>query len=217
MTMTVMGIKLKDHKVHEETFTARMMIFIVLLWIFGFTSVVQSKIDPNSIKDIQDLILTQINELASDFQPCTENLVRKAVFGDMIEIRRRKGYFHWSVFVKNATVIQLNNPEFGKLNWENAFDNFTGQVELRNLMELAGKDLCRINNKLNESKRKGLRVLPNSEIRKKMKEELQRNVTFYNVFDHNCEHFAAELKFGVSFSSQVSLRTFFLINSIFFK
>ncbi len=179
------------------------MILIFLLWILGFTSAVQSNIDKNRIEYVQNLIIAKINETASEYQPCTENLIRKAVFGDMIEIRRRKGYFHWCIFVSNGTVIQLNNPEFHKLNLENASENFTGHVELRNLIELAGTDFCRINNKLNESKRKGLHVLPNSEISKKMKEELQRNVTVYNVFSYNCEHFAAKLKFGVSFSSQV--------------
>lgn len=174
----------------------------ILLFVLFLVSVVQSKIE--SIENVQSLILKTINETAPDFEPCNEKLLQKAVFGDMIEIKRR-GYFHWSVFVRDATVIQLNNPEFDRLNIQNVFDNFTGQVELRNLIELAGKDFCRINNKISESKRKGLHALTNSEILKKMKDELKQGATYYNVIDYNCEHFAAKLKFGISFSSQVRL------------
>lgn len=169
-------------------------------------SVVQSKIVSNQemTENVQNLILEQINETAPDFEPCNENLLQKAVFGDMIEIKR-SGYFHWSVFIRNETVIQLNNPEFDRLTSQNAFDNFTGQVEFRNLIELAGKDFCRINNKISESKRKGLHILSNTEILQKMIDEFEQSVTYYNVVNYNCEHFAAKLKFGVSFSSQVSL------------
>lgn len=176
---------------------------IFVLFIICSACIVESKIA--EIKNgFQSLVLRTINETAPDFEPCNENLVKKAVFGDLIEIKRPdRGYFHWSVYVRNATVIQLDNPEFNKLTLENAFDNFTGQVELRNLFELAGTDFCRINNKMSESRRKGLHALSNAEILKKMKEGLERNVTWYNIFDYNCESFATNLKFGVMFSSQV--------------
>lgn len=171
-----------------------------MFYCFFVLHVVRSKVD--SIDKVQNLILATINETAPNFEPCDGNLLRKAVFGDLIEIKRH-GYFHWSVFVSNETVIQLNNPEFDKLTIENSFDNLTGQVELRNLIELAGRDHCRINNKVRESKRKNLRILSSSQILVTMKEEFKNSVTYYNVVYYNCEHFATKLKFGVPFSSQV--------------
>lgn len=175
------------------------MIFFCLS-LLCFASVVRSKI--HSIDEVQSLILATINETAPNFEPCNENLLKKAIFGDMIEIKR-SGYFHWCVFVNNATVIQLNNPEFDKLTISNAFQNFTGEVEMRNLIELAGKDFCRINNKICESKRKNLHILSKSNILEMMKEEIKHRHTYYNAVDYNCEHFATKLKFGITFSSQV--------------
>lgn len=175
-----------------------MNIYVLLLLCSA--NVVRSKVD--SIDKVQNLILATINETAPNFTPCNGNLLQKAVFGDLIEIKRH-GYFHWCVFVTNETVIQLNNPEFDKLTIDNAFDNFTGQVELRNLIQLAGRDHCRINNKLSESKRKNLRILSSSEILVKMKDEFKHSITYYNVAFYNCEHFATKLKFGVPLSSQV--------------
>lgn len=179
------------------------MFFLALFAILSVT-VANSEINSEIIskEHLQNLIFKIINEPKPNFEPCTENLIKKALFGDLIEIKR-KGYFHWCVFVSEAAVIQLNNPEFEKLNPENAFENFTGNVEFRNLFELAGSDLCRINNKKNESVRKGLHTRNDSEIAQKMIEELKNNVTSYNVFSKNCEHFATNLRFGVSFSSQV--------------
>lgn len=178
------------------------MITLVALLLF-FVSVTHSKNEP--IDKVQDLVLQTINETAApDFVPCNDHLIKKAAFADMFEIKR-SGYFHWCVFVSNRTVIQLNNPEFDKLSMENAFDNFTGQVELRNLIQLAGEDFCRINNKLNESKRKNLQVLSKFEILNTMRDELKHNVTYYNLVNNNCEHFAAKVKFGVPFSSQVHI------------
>ncbi|XP_037038452.1 phospholipase A and acyltransferase 5-like [Bradysia coprophila] len=175
------------------------MNYLILL-VLCVTSGVHSKTD--EIDDVQRLILDSINETAPDFQPCNEDLLRQATFADMIEIKRH-GYFHWCVFVHGETVIQLNNPEFDRLTVENAFDNFTGHVELRNLMRLAGNDFCRINNKISESKRRELLVLSESDTRKLMKEELNHRVTFYNLVNYNCEHFATKMKFGVPFSSQI--------------
>lgn len=175
------------------------MNFLILL-VLSVASGVQSKIDQR--EKFQNLILDTINEPASSFEPCDENLILKATFADLIEIKRR-GFFHWCVFVGAHDVIQLNNPQFDKLTTVNAFDNFTGYVELRNLIQLAKGDFCRINNKVSESKRRGLPVLSEDDTIKLMEGEYKRNVTFYNVFTHNCEHFATKLKFGVPFSSQV--------------
>lgn len=182
-------------------------MFIFVLFLFFSVSGVQSRSNGgiDLVETLQNFILRTINETAPDFELCNENLLEKASFGDMIEIKRR-GYFHWSTFVGNKTVLNLKNLEFDKLNIRNAFNNFKGQVELRNLIDLAGKDFCRINNKVNESKQKGLQILPDSELIKKMEEELQQNMTVFNTLDYNCEHFAAKLKFGVSFSSQVGKR-----------
>lgn len=175
------------------------MKIYVLLLLCSANVVLSKKVDSVVF---QNLILATINETAPNFEPCNGNVLRKAVFGDLIEIKRH-GYFHWCVFVSNETVIQLNNPEFDRLTIENAYENFTGQVELRNLIQLAGRDHCRINNKISEAKRKHLRILSSSEILAKMIEESEHNVTYYNVVSYNCEHFAAKLKFGVPFSSQV--------------
>lgn len=175
------------------------MNFLILL-VLCVSSGVQS--NSNEIEIVQDLILDSINEPAPSFEPCNEGLIQRATFADMIEIKRR-GYFHWCVFVRDITVIQLNNPEFDRLTTENVFDNFTGHIELRNLIQLAGDDFCRINNKINESKRRNLPVLPKCDTLKLIEEEVKHNVTTYNVFNYNCEHFATKLKFGVPFSSQV--------------
>ncbi|KAJ6639902.1 Phospholipase A and acyltransferase 5 [Pseudolycoriella hygida] len=174
------------------------MIFLML--ILCVASGVRSK--TVQIENVQSLILVTINEPASSFEACNKDLLEKATFADMIEIKRG-GYFHWCVFVRDETVIHLHNPEFGKLSVENAYHNFTGNVELRNLIQLAGDDLCRINNKVSESKRRKLPALPESDTLALMKEELNRKVTYYNVVNYNCEHFAAKLKFGVPFSSQI--------------
>lgn len=175
------------------------MNFLILLVLLSASGVLSQSV---KIEEFQRLILDSINETAHNFEPCDENVLQKATFADMIEIKRR-GYFHWCVFVTGNTVIQLNNPEFDKLSVGNAFDNFTGQVELRNLIELAREDFCRINNKVSESKRKGLPALSKLNTLQLMQEELKHNVTSYNVLTYNCEHFAAKLKFGVPFSSQV--------------
>lgn len=182
------------------------MNFLILLVLSILSSVQPMNV---YVQKIQNLILDTINEPAPDFVPCNEDVLQKATFGDMIEIKRARGYFHWCVLYKDETVINFDNPDFDKLTVGNVKDNFTGYVQLRNLKELAGDDFCRINNKISESKRRGLSTLSVCQTTQLMKEKLEHNVTWYNVINYNCEHFATELKFGVPFSSQVGDRILF--------
>ncbi|XP_037024718.1 phospholipase A and acyltransferase 1-like [Bradysia coprophila] len=175
----------------------------LLLWGFCVAIFVQSRSEQT--EDVRNLILKTINEPAPNFEPCDEDLIEKATFGDMIEIKRA-GYFHWCVFIggnDGETVIQLDSPEFDILTPKTAFNNLTGKVEMRNLPELAGNDHCRINNKKREAKRKGLSILSESDTKRMIRAELKHSDTYYNVVKYNCEHFATKLKFGVPFSSQI--------------
>lgn len=66
-------------------------MYIIVLFVLFSASIAHPEI--NSVEDVQSLIFETINETAPDFEPCNRNLLQKAVFGDMIEIKRH-GYFH---------------------------------------------------------------------------------------------------------------------------
>jgi len=116
---------------------------------------------------------------------------------DLIEFQR-KSYIHWGMYVGFDSVIHLCNIGAG-----------VGMVEEELLLDVAGGDKCRINNKsgilaeLTSLPGFNDRRTPDEiieEARKWLYPELDLK---YDVFTNNCEHVCMQWKYGVSKSEQV--------------
>ncbi|XP_036908970.1 phospholipase A and acyltransferase 3-like [Sturnira hondurensis] len=120
--------------------------------------------------------------------------------GDLIEIFRL-GYEHWAVYVGNGYVVHLAPPSeiagAGAASLMSALaDKAIVKKEL--LSVVAGTDKYHVNNKHDDK----YTPLPPSKIVQRA-EELVGQEVLYKLTSDNCEHFANELRYGVSRSDQV--------------
>ncbi|XP_034531493.1 phospholipase A and acyltransferase 3-like [Notolabrus celidotus] len=107
--------------------------------------------------------------------------------GDLIEISRG-AYQHWAVYIGNDEVVHLT---------------IDGLVKCDNIWKVVLNDKFKVNNLLDNE------YHPHTPdvIVKEAKERVGKKVR-YSLTDYNCEHFAAELRYGKPESRQVRITIF---------
>ncbi|CAJ0579419.1 unnamed protein product, partial [Mesorhabditis spiculigera] len=140
--------------------------------------------------------------------------------GDLIEFsrsvmivgRKRRVYAHWAIYVgiledDEGYVVHISTEDgdfgvrpgqdgMGKLGSKIAGDNI--EVRCDKLMRVAGADLCRINNSMDNY----VDPLPPTIAVSRALNQL--GTGGYHLVDNNCEHFAKSCRYGVKESSQVN-------------
>ncbi len=127
-------------------------------------------------------------------------VIKEAKPHDIIEIRRR-GYSHYAIYVGNGYVQHLSH-EYNL--FKNVYSTRNGQILREKLIDITGKDLCRINNKKKSAKKRGL-VPQESQQIKAYLDAWENTSIEYSIYSFNCEHIVTQWKFGNAFSDQVKL------------
>jgi hypothetical protein len=113
----------------------------------------------------------------------------KPNIGDLIEIKRLF-YDHWAVYVGDGKIIHVSNDEDAKVT-----------IKLDLLKNVCGKSSCRINNLEKAAQERGLKPRSAGTILDHANDML--GIIFeYHPINNNCEHFATNCRFGLSFSQQ---------------
>jgi hypothetical protein len=117
------------------------------------------------------------------------NRTLKPRLGDIIEILRNGGYSHFVVYVGNGYVVHVGG---------NGKKGNRSQIKKELLDDVAGVDLCRINNRETAAALKNLNShLPDEIVRRA--EAAVGDEWSYDVIKWNCEHFATRIRYGVAF------------------
>nr|XP_028607396.1 HRAS-like suppressor 3 [Podarcis muralis] len=122
--------------------------------------------------------------------------------GDQIEIYRL-GYQHWAIYVGDGYVVHLTAADEGVESFLCSCPTpYTkmGVVKKEKLSEVAGKNKWKVNNK----KDRKYKARPVSEIISTANGYVGGKI-MYDVVVHNCEHFAAILRYGQRDSRQVEV------------
>jgi hypothetical protein len=114
---------------------------------------------------------------------CTPNI------GDLIEIKRLF-YDHWAVYVGDGKVIHVRNGGDAK-----------ATIKLDILKNVCGKSLCRINNLEKAAQERELKPRSVDTILDHANDMLGKMFEYHPI-NNNCEHFATNCRFGLSFSQQ---------------
>ena len=146
---------------------------------------------------LQEAMLCKINDSADDFDSLG-NIRSKLQYGDIIEFKRM-GYSHFSIYLGNNKLLQYETPMYNNISVKNVFSNFPSQTLINVIDKTSHGDPVRVNNK----NRLNLPVNM-TEMGARIEEALGKNGTVrYNIFLHNCEHFATWVRFGFGFSDQI--------------
>ena len=146
---------------------------------------------------LQEAMLCKINDSAGEFDSLN-NIRSKLRYGDIIEFKRL-GYSHFSIYLGNNKLLQYETPMYNNISVRNVFSNFPSQTLINEIDKTSHGDPVRVNNK----NRLNLPVNM-TEMRTRIDDALGKNGTIrYNIFVHNCEHFATYVRFGFGFSDQI--------------
>uniref|UniRef100_A0A669DII2 LRAT domain-containing protein n=1 Tax=Oreochromis niloticus TaxID=8128 RepID=A0A669DII2_ORENI len=115
--------------------------------------------------------------------------------GDLIEIFRGS-YQHWAVYVGDGSVVHLVVPSKSHTHLSQHLPQ--GDVREESLRVVVGNDRWQINNRLDSTHE----PRPADVIVTEARSWVGRNITYHSIW-RNCEHFATELRYGVSASQQV--------------
>ncbi|CAI5649158.1 unnamed protein product [Oreochromis niloticus] len=118
---------------------------------------------------------------------------RRPQRGDLIEIFRGS-YQHWAVYVGDGSVVHLVVPSFSSI----TVITQRGDVREESLRVVVGNDQWQINNSLDSTHE----PRPADVIVTEARSWAGREITYHSI-RRNCEHFATELRYGVSASQQV--------------
>lgn len=162
----------------------------------------------------------------SSFLNYDELVARDLNPGDLIEIDRGT-YNHWAMFSNrcdngtywcfHVTTVDGDFEKKGAL-LSSARNALAGikKHKLRDIIEdndSKKPSQARINNKIEEAKRKKCLPLPIDKVIQNL-EKLKDEPVGYNLKSLNCEHYATNWKYGAGWSRQVELATTFAIAGI---
>jgi len=117
------------------------------------------------------------------------NRALKPRLGDIIEILRNGGYSHFVVYVGNGYVVHVSG---------NGTKGNRSKIKKELLDDVAGVDLCRINNRETAAALKNLSSYSRDEIVRRAEAAVGDDWN-YDVLTWNCEHFATWIVYGVAF------------------
>ncbi|CAI5644572.1 unnamed protein product [Oreochromis niloticus] len=125
--------------------------------------------------------------------------VQKPQPGDLIEISRGL-YSHWAVYVGDGFVVHFGVPagDLSPVSKAVSSQTVEGRVMKEKLESVAGNDKWQVKNSL-DAKHK---PRPAKDIVKAALASVGK-VRKYNLKESNCEHFANEMRYGVTVSQQV--------------
>jgi hypothetical protein len=109
--------------------------------------------------------------------------------GDIIEILRNGGYSHFVVYVGNGYVVNVSG---------NGKKGSGSRIKKELLDDVAGLDLCRINNRETAAALKNLTPFSCDEIVRRAEAQVGKNWN-YDVLTWNCEHFSTWVRYGEAF------------------
>jgi hypothetical protein len=109
--------------------------------------------------------------------------------GDIIEILRNGGYSHFVVYIGNGYVVHVCG---------NGKKSNGSKIKKELLDEVAGIDLCRINNRETAAKLKDLTPYSRAEIVRRAEARVGDDWS-YDVLSWNCEHFSTMIRYGEAF------------------
>ncbi|CAG2167721.1 unnamed protein product [Oppiella nova] len=128
----------------------------------------------SALRDVETALLQNLftvsNISGDSFSNCNELDPQK---GDLIEFKRSL-YRHWAVFVGSGRVVHLTPEEDGVYRYLN-----------ESLVEVAGSDLCRVNNLDNEALVRGLRARDVNSIVESANSVVGQSAEFDTI---HCEH-----------------------------
>lgn len=134
-------------------------------------------------------IRTVINYWPVDGWSTAAEVVEQATPGDLIEFRRT-GYSHWAVYIGDGWVVNYGRKEPSP-----------ELVQRERLLDVSGRDKCRINNLCQAASSINLSSLDSSEIVRRASARIGERSP-YNLVNHNCEVFATECRYGEGFTCQ---------------
>jgi hypothetical protein len=150
-----------------------------------------------SLGGVHKIIEIMINEDVGQF--LNVNLVLQEVkLYDIIEIKRG-GFSHYTLYVGNGYVQHLSH-DYNL--FKAVYEKRVGHILREKLIDVAGNDLCRVNNKIRSSNERGL-VPRDPKIIKTYVDALENSKVEYSINSYNCEHIVTQWKFGKAFSDQV--------------
>ena len=134
---------------------------------------------------LQQLVYCRINDAQAGPFMSLDHLLPQMKLGDVVEVKR-VGYSHFSVFLGNDQVLQLQNPLFHNITPTTVFNDYPSLTLISPVKEVVTDCQCRVNNKNKHSF-----PINEDQIRMRIRVALSTNGTQpYNVFANNCEHFA---------------------------
>jgi hypothetical protein len=149
---------------------------------------------------LKRVIKNYYDEDVGQFKPA-ESILKEAVVGDLIEFNRTL-FNHWAIYIGDGKVadpsVDVNNMISQIISTTRA------TVVFVDLIEVADKGYCRVNNKIRSAENRGLKPRSAKVIMELVGKS--RNKGFdYNIIFSNCEHKVTEWKFGLAFSDQVAV------------
>lgn len=148
--------------------------------------------------------------LATSWQRAGD-LSPKLELGDLVEFRRSR-YEHWGVYIGMMNGIQCiahistDNGDFDDVDVSNKkslsskiLHGSTATVRSDPFFQIAGQDLCRVNNYLDGSRN----PFPPNVIKERAL--LKLGSGNYNLLHNNCEHFAKWCRYGSHESTQATM------------
>ncbi|KAK7093760.1 hypothetical protein V1264_007454 [Littorina saxatilis] len=114
--------------------------------------------------------------------------------GDTVKIFRGV-YFHYGVYIGDQGDGRGN---FVHVAGDGGFVKPTGEVKRGNLVDVANGSSMNISNALDNTEK----ILSVPEIIKRALEAVGKDGAKYNVFEHNCEHFANWCRYDTKISTQ---------------
>ena len=138
---------------------------------------------------LQESMLCKINDSEADEFDTLENVRPKFQIGDIIEFKRF-GYSHFSIYHGNNRIVQFETPLYNNITIKNLFFNFPSLTLVNLIDKISHGDLVRVNNKLKLNLPANL-----TEINSRIDNAIALNQTEkYNIFLHNCEHWATYIR-----------------------
>lgn len=150
-----------------------------------------------SFSTVHKVVENYINEDVGQFLN-PQLVIQEARLYDIIEIKRM-GFSHYAIYIGNGYVQHLSH-DYNM--FKAAIETRNGQILREKLISVAGKDLCRVNNKIRSAKRRGLMQQEPQQIKTYL-DALENATLDYSIFSYNCEHIVTQWKFGKAFSDQV--------------
>lgn len=130
-----------------------------------------------------------------EFMSANDFLKHHVCITDMVEFER-KGYMHWALYAGNGQVINIDAKE--------KVTEMTAKISRRTLLEVAGKDRCRVNNK---SRLGNMCCVCHDRRSHEILEEVSSKIVGtevpYNFTGKNCEYYCTLWRSGQRISHQV--------------